>query len=179
MDQVGFNGVSPKDLYNKVQGNKTEFVKQYQEATKDQDTYTAEKIFRYMASMEKDDTPGLTQEEYKQGLKEKSDLVSIKIDKIYSQYVAKEDWVDFGKMSQKEKLAYLENKIPHEPGLETEAHIMASLVLSNLNRLEAEYDYITEEQMRLETEESLNKSEKTEAEKQDIEENIKDFNGFG
>lgn len=153
VDGVGAGGISPKDLYNKVQGSKTEFVKQWQAEYKG-NPFMAEKIYNYVASMDSDGTPGLTPEEYKQGLNDKKALAEIKLDKIYEQYVAKEDIEDFVKMNQDEKLSYLEGRIPHEPGREAEAHIQASIVLSSLNRLDTEMTLIDQELLGMELEEN-------------------------
>lgn len=180
VDGVGAGGISPKDLYNKVQGSKTEFVKQWQAEYKG-NPFMAEKIYNYVASMDSDGTPGLTPEEYKQGLNDKKALAEIKLDKIYEQYVAKEDIEEFAKMSQDEKLSYLEGRIPHEPGREAEAHIQASIVLSSLNRLGTELMLIEQEQDIINAQENAEKEvqktnqEETQNQQQN---NIKNFNGL-
>lgn len=139
-----FNLTATKNMYNVVQGNKTEFIKQFQSEYKTANPYEAEKWFNYMASMDTDGAVGLTPDEHKQGLAEKKDLAEIKRDKIFSQYVAAGDEEKFAKMSQEEKLAYIESKIPHEPGREAEAHIQASIVLSGLNRIDNEIGLLKE-----------------------------------
>lgn len=177
VDGVGAGGITPKDLYNKVNGSKTEFIKQWQEENKG-NPFMAEKIYNYVASMDTDGTPGLTPQEYRQGLTDKKSLATIKQAKIYDQYVSEEDRKAFAQMGQEEKLAYLERKIPHEPGREAEAHIQASIVLSSLNRLDTEVNLIDQELTMLETEEALEKA--TQEDKQNLKENdIKNFNGFG
>lgn len=180
VDGIGFSGTNPKDLYNKVQGNKMEFVKQWQAEFKG-NPFMAEKIYNYMASMDTDGAVGLTQDEYKQGLAEKRDLAGIKMDKIYSQYIAEDDREKFVKMSQEEKLAYIKSRIPHEAEREAEAEIQASLVLSSLNRLNTEMQLIDQELDVIKTHEETEKElEKTtqEDKKNQINENIKNFNGL-
>ena len=94
----------------------------------------------------------------------------------------KEDAEEFAKMNQDEKLAYLEGRIPHEPGREAEAHIQASLVLSSINRLATEIGLIDEELDIIKTQEETEKEvEKTnqEARKEQNMHEIKNFNGLG
>lgn len=181
VDGVGASRVNPRDLYNKVQGSKTEFVKQWQAEYKG-NPFMAEKIYNYVASMDTDGTPGLTPDEYKQGLNDKKALAEIKLDKIYEQYVPKEDAEEFAKMNQDEKLAYLEGRIPHEPGREAEAHIQASLVLSSINRLDTEIGLIDEEldiiKTQEETEKEVEKTNQEDRKEQNMHE-IKNFNGLG
>ncbi len=190
MDGIGAGGgIGAKDLYNKVRGNQAEFVKQWQAEYKG-NPFMAEKIYNYVASMDTDGTPGLTPEEYKQGLSDKKALAEIKLDKIHSQYVPEDAREDFAKMGQEEKLAYLESKIPHEPGREAEAHIMASLILSSINRLDTEIGLLDKElgnvlmeenyQKMIEAQEQEMRKAREEMEKPNQDENIKNsFNGLG
>ena len=179
VDGVGASGVNPRDLYNKVQGSKTEFVKQWQAEYKG-NPFMAEKIYNYVASMDSDGTPGLTPEEYKQGLNDKKALAEIKLDKIVEQYVAKEDVEAFTKMNQDEKLSYLEGRIPHDPGREAEAHIQASIVLSSLNRLDTELMLIEQEQDLINAQENAEKEiQKTDQKETPKQNDIKNFNGLG
>lgn len=182
MDGIGAGGgIGAKDLYNKVRGNQAEFVKQWQAEYKG-NPFMAEKIYNYVASMDTDGTPGLTPDEYKQGLSDKKALAEIKLDKIHSQYVPEDAREDFAKMGQEEKLAYLESKIPHEPGREAEAHIMASLVLSSINRLDTEIGLIDQELDVIKTQEETEKAieKATQEDKQEkMKNDINNFNGLG
>jgi len=130
-------------LYNTTHANKTRFIKDCQ--TKyNVDEARAEKMFNYMASMEKNQRPGLTPAEYKEGLTEKKELAEIRQAKILDQYVPTADREKFAQMSQTEKLEYMAAQTKHEPGRETEAHIMAELSLGALNALDAEIETLNQ-----------------------------------
>lgn len=130
-------------LYNTTHANKARFIKDCQ--TKyNVDEARAEKMFNYMASMEKNQSPGLTPAEYKEGLIEKKESAEIRQAKILDQYVPKADREKFAQMSQTEKLEYMAAQTSHEPGRETEAHIMAELSLGALNILDAEIERLNQ-----------------------------------
>lgn len=146
-----------KGLYNTTQANEAEFIQTCVAKFK-VDTQTAETMFKYMASMDIDKTPGLTSEEYQAGLMYSRELNEIKRDKILDQYVSKEERDDFYQLSQNEKLEHIKSKIPHEPDQDTEAHIMAQWVLTKLNRYDEEIKILNN---ALTVEEFSNKVEKT------------------
>lgn len=163
-----------KNLYNTTNADKANFMEAAKERFKIDNT-EAEALYNTMASMEKDGTQGLTNEEYKSGLTEKRELIEIKRDKIMGQFVPEAKRKDFAKMSQTEKLDFIKSQIPHDSENDVEAQIMAELVLTNLNQYNAEIEYL---EMELEIEknyeeevEQLNKSQK--------DQNKQQFKGIG
>ncbi len=142
VDGIGFGGVRPSEVYNKVKGNEAEFINLWQQ-TYQGDANSARQMYNYVHTLEKDGTPGLSQEEYVQGLTDKRSHAEIRRDNIYSKHnFTPEEIENFNKMSDFDKLRFLKDKIPHKPEQDTEAHIMASLSLDSLNRLNTEITLI-------------------------------------
>lgn len=147
-----------KEVYNASGANKATFIENIKAQYRYTNDEQAEQYYNTLASMDKDDTPGLTHEEYKDGLIEKKDAAEIRRDNLINQYVPENEKENFVKMSQFDKFEYIKSKIPHEAEQDTEAQIMAELVLSKINNLDAEIKYFKSELMKEDMQQETNKA---------------------